>query len=89
MIYSLTSTKGSFEMSMPSISIEPDSSSTILENAMKMVDFPAPVRPTTPTFSPGAILRVKPFSTLSVFGLYLKKISLNSTSPFKGHPDGV
>jgi hypothetical protein len=52
-------------MLTPSISIEPPQGSTIRISASTSVDFPAPVRPATPTFSPAAICKLMPFSTVS------------------------
>lgn len=44
--------KSIFEISILSISILPSNNSTILLILMQIVDFPAPVLPTTPIFSP-------------------------------------
>ena len=41
-------------ISIPSIYIEPDSSSIIRDKVKARVDFPAPVLPTTPTLVPGS-----------------------------------
>ena len=49
-----------------------------------MVLFPAPVRPTIPTFEPPSILKFRPFRTSSVLGLYLSYTLLNSTVPLSG-----
>lgn len=57
-----------FDMSTPSIKIVPVSSSTSLDKVKPSVDFPAPVRPTTPTFMPGSALKVRFLITKSVFG---------------------
>ena len=80
-IFSLTFCKSTLRISTPSISIDPDSNSTILLRLKQIVDFPAPVRPTTPTFVPGLTLKLKSFKTTSVVGLYLRKTFLNSTLP--------
>ena len=72
-------------MFSPSISIEPPQISTILVKARLRVDFPAPVLPTIPTFSPAPILTESPLSTSSVFGLYLSLTSLIKISPLCGH----
>jgi len=76
--------KSIFEISMPSISIEPSNSSTILLKLIQTVDLPAPVLPTTPTFVPGSTTNVKCFRTAGVFGLYFSVTFLNSTSPLLG-----
>uniref|UniRef100_A0A7C8ZKD3 Uncharacterized protein n=1 Tax=Opuntia streptacantha TaxID=393608 RepID=A0A7C8ZKD3_OPUST len=52
------------------------------------VDFPLPVRPTTPTFSPPFMLTVMPLSTRGVLGLYLTCKSLISTLPCDGQFGG-
>ena len=46
------SARGRCLMLMSSMTMDPDSSSSIRKRARKRLDFPAPVRPTTPTFSP-------------------------------------
>eukprot|EP00967_Tisochrysis_lutea_P132267 scaffold230729_cov26-Tisochrysis_lutea.AAC.2 len=48
--------------STPSSVMRPASSSTSRKSAEAIVDLPAPVRPTMPTCSPGAIATSKPFS---------------------------
>ena len=58
------------EMSIPSITIFPAEGSTSLNNTWTRVDFPLPVRPTTPIFSPPWILNVRPLRTRGVFGRY-------------------
>ena len=73
------------EIFKPSIHIDPDSISTILLRLRLIVLFPAPVLPTIPIFFPPSISKVRPFSTKSVFGLYLSFTSLNVTFPFCGH----
>ena len=57
------------EMSSPSIKIEPECNSTILVNAIEIVDLPAPVLPTIPTFSPGDTLNESFFKTVSINSL--------------------
>ncbi len=47
-------------MLIPSILMQPPSASMILNNPRVNDDFPAPVWPTTPTFSPGKIVNVTP-----------------------------
>lgn len=61
----------SAQISMPSIIIFPADGSTSLNKTWINVDFPLPVRPTTPIFSPPWMLRVMPLSTKGVFGRYL------------------
>ena len=81
--------RSSLLMSSPSITMEPPTISTIRLRLRQMVDLPAPVLPTTPTFSPGRALKVSWSRTTSVVGLYFKTTSLNSTSPLCGHPGAV
>jgi len=47
-------------MLMSSIFIQPPEASMSLKSAKVRDDFPAPVRPTIPTFSPGRILNETP-----------------------------
>jgi hypothetical protein len=61
--------------SIPPIKILPFSISTIRLIAILIVLFPAPVRPTMPTFEPPSILKLSPFKTKSVFGRYLSSTS--------------
>ena len=75
-------------ISMPSISIYPANASTILGIARLIVDLPAPVLPTSPTFLPASILNERPFSTSGRCFRYLSRTSLNSTSPFIGQTEG-
>lgn len=56
-------------ISIPSMIIFPPDGSTSLNKTWINVDFPLPVRPTTPTFSPPLMSRVIPLSTSGVFGL--------------------
>ena len=60
-----------FETSMPSIKIDPSADSRIRNNANVSEDFPAPVRPTIPIFSPEEILNVTPLRTSSRPSRYL------------------
>lgn len=67
-------------MSAPPMNIsEPVSATTIRNRAWIMLDFPAPVRPTIPTFWPPSILKLISLSTGSNFSLYLIEKCLNST----------
>jgi hypothetical protein len=59
-------------MSTPSISIEPEKSSIILLKDKQIVLLPAPVRPTTPIFSPDLTSNVRSLSTFSVLGRYFR-----------------
>ena len=52
-----------------------------------MVDFPAPVLPTTPIFSPYWTLKESLFKTISVSGLYLKDTPANSILPYSGQAE--
>ena len=72
------------EMSIPSILIEPLQSSIIRERASEIVDLPAPVLPTTPTFVPGITMKESSFSTISVFGLYFSYTLSKSIRPLFG-----
>lgn len=74
-----------WEISWPSISIQPESASTILQRASQMVDFPAPVLPTTPTLCLGMIVKFKFLRTSSVSGLYLRWKFTNWIFPLWGH----
>jgi hypothetical protein len=77
-------------ISIPSISIKPPFyNSSILDKDNAIVDFPAPVLPTMPTFYPGSILNVRFYKTVFVSGLYYKLAFLNSTAPFCGHYSGT
>ena len=49
-----------------------------------MVDFPAPVLPTTPIFWPFSTSNDKSFKTISVFGRYLKDTWMKLTLPSSG-----
>lgn len=72
-------------ISIPSISIFPPQSSTILERERQIVDLPAPVLPTTPTLVPGLTTKLRFLRTISVLGLYLRLALINSTCPYRGH----
>ena len=80
-ILSLKSDNPSFEISAPSILILPPHPSMILQSARQSVDFPAPVHPTTPIFSPGFIFKLSPQRTSSVSSRYLAQKFSNSISP--------
>ena len=72
-------------MSTPSITMRPASSSTMRIRHSTNELLPAPVRPTTPTFSPGVMCREICFSTGSSSGLYRIVRSSITTSPCAGH----
>lgn len=72
----LNSSKFTYEISIPSISIDPSYNSRILSKVRIIVDFPAPVLPTTPIFSLGLILTLKFLRTGGRFSLYLADTSL-------------
>ena len=57
-------------MFLPSIIISPLADSKTLKIARRIVDFPDPVLPTIPTFSPGLILNLRPFNTKGKSSLY-------------------
>jgi len=75
--------------STPSISIEPSSSSMILDRVIAVVVLPEPVLPMIPTFYPAFIFMFTFFKTRSVLGLYLRLAYLNSILPYDGHKSGT
>ena len=68
-----------------SIKTFPSAASTILKKASVRDDFPAPVRPTTPIFSPPETLKFSPLRTRSSPSLYRIFKSQTSMLPFNGH----
>lgn len=66
----LKSNKFISEISTSSIKIFPLKTSSTLNRLRVIVDFPAPVLPTTPIFSWESILISNPFNTVSKFYLY-------------------
>lgn len=66
----LRSWSPNLQMSTPSIMMVPAEGSTSLKKTCIRVDFPLPVRPTMPIFSPPLILREIPFRTSGVLDLY-------------------
>ncbi|KAH3670506.1 hypothetical protein OGAPHI_001021 [Ogataea philodendri] len=74
-----------FEMSSPSMVMLPSSRSTNLKKLVIMVDFPAPVRPTTPIFSPAFTWKETSSITLGRSGAYLIEMFLTSITPSEGH----
>ena len=77
----LRSFSGISTIVLPSIRMAPVLGYTSLKIEEVIVDFPAPVRPTTPIFSPGFIVKVSFLSTDGSPGLYLIVRLLNSTLP--------
>lgn len=73
--------KGYYLISFWSIKILPSAASKILSKQLIRVDFPAPVRPTIPTFSPCLMLRVIPLITSGSPYLYLAQYFSNFMSP--------
>ena len=67
------------------MTILPEQISTMRDKAYEIVDFPAPVLPTTPILDPGSIYSVNPLRTSSVVGRYLNSTPSNSTAPSVGH----
>ena len=81
-ILSLRSESPIVEMSTPSIIILPPELSMIRQIERQSVDFPAPVRPTTPIFSPALMCKFNPQSTSSVSSQYRIRKFSNFMSPF-------
>lgn len=73
----LRSWRPNAEMSMPSMMIFPPDGSTNRNKTWINVDFPPPVRPTTPIFSPPVMLMLIPLRTKGVSGRYLTCSSKN------------
>ena len=83
-IFSLNTFNSTFEISTWSIEIDPYETSSILVRASARVDFPDPVLPTTPIFSPPATLKLIPFKTRSRLGRYFTSTVLNMIVPSLG-----
>jgi hypothetical protein len=66
----------------PSRYYDPGSVSYIRNKHCMREDFPAPVLPTTPTFSPYYILKETDFKAKGMSGRYLMERFLNYTVPF-------
>lgn len=66
----LRSWRPTVQISIPSTTILPAEGSINLNNTWMRVDFPLPVRPTTPIFSPPWMVRDIPFRTRGVFSRY-------------------
>mmetsp|Transcript_2918 Transcript_2918/g.8531 ORF Transcript_2918/g.8531 Transcript_2918/m.8531 type:complete len:294 (-) Transcript_2918:2906-3787(-) len=76
------------EMSMPSMTMRPASSSMSRNTQLIKLLFPAPVRPTTPALLEAGMVTVRPFSTSGSPGLYLICTPSNRTSPLEGQESG-
>mmetsp|Transcript_6058 Transcript_6058/g.27151 ORF Transcript_6058/g.27151 Transcript_6058/m.27151 type:complete len:320 (+) Transcript_6058:842-1801(+) len=74
--------------STPSMAIVPDAGSTTRKSATKREDFPLPVRPHTPSFSPAIAVNVRSLSTKGKPGRYLMFRPVTSSLPFCGHAVG-
>ena len=72
-------------MSISSIKIFPSNDSIIRHIDITIVDFPLPVLPIIPIFSPGFIFKFIFFKIIGLKGLYLTEKSINSILPFEGH----
>ena len=83
-IFERRSSKLNFEMSFPSRIIWPDQASSILSKHIMIVDFPDPVRPTTPIFYPPVKVTLRPLKTKSKLGRYLHLKSMNLICPLSG-----
>ncbi|KNC29590.1 hypothetical protein FF38_03751, partial [Lucilia cuprina] len=79
---------GQPEISIPSITTVPLTGSNILNNAVIMVDFPAPVRPTTPTFCPPRTSKLTLLMTNGKLSAYLKLKSWKWMPPLVGQASG-
>mmetsp|Transcript_29430 Transcript_29430/g.77127 ORF Transcript_29430/g.77127 Transcript_29430/m.77127 type:complete len:231 (-) Transcript_29430:3396-4088(-) len=77
------SRRGSEQDGTPSTRIVPEVGAMRSSAAIRD-DFPAPVRPTTPTLLPGAMLRVTPCSTATFGSAYQSRTFLNSSAPAAG-----
>ena len=71
MIDSLNYFRLNVDISTPSMIIRPSYASNNLSNDIVIVDFPAPVLPTTPIFSLGLISRVTSLIANGKLSLYL------------------
>ncbi|KAH3687467.1 hypothetical protein WICPIJ_001577 [Wickerhamomyces pijperi] len=69
--FDLKSVSPNLEVLMLSISMWPSTGSIILKMAKASDDFPAPVLPTIPTFSPALMSKLMSFKTKSKFSRYL------------------
>mmetsp|Transcript_4893 Transcript_4893/g.20015 ORF Transcript_4893/g.20015 Transcript_4893/m.20015 type:complete len:253 (-) Transcript_4893:1186-1944(-) len=75
----------SVAMSTPSMTTRPAHASTSRNVATRIVDLPAPVRPTTPAFSPGLRANDASRSASGRPGRYLSETASNATAPWAGH----
>lgn len=74
------------DKSWPSNRMSPESRSHNLNKHERRVDFPAPVLPTMPTFSPLLMFAVKSFKESGKSLRYLMFTELKVRSPVLGHP---
>lgn len=72
-------------ISVLSMVILPLQLSDSLNSVARIVDLPAPVLPTTPTFMPAYALKLRPTRDGSMVSLYFISTSLNSIWPPSGH----
>ncbi|KAK1938118.1 hypothetical protein P3T76_009268 [Phytophthora citrophthora] len=72
-------------MSTSSMSTRPLSKSQIRKSAIMRDDFPAPVRPQIPTFSPAATSKLTPLSTSGSSGRYRRQSWSKRMVPRTGH----
>ncbi|KAK1938123.1 hypothetical protein P3T76_009273 [Phytophthora citrophthora] len=72
-------------MSTSSMSTRPLSKSQIRKSAIMRDDFPAPVRPQIPTFSPAATSKLTPLSTSGSSGWYRRHSWSKRMVPLAGH----
>ena len=86
---SLNSWRLILEVSTLSIFITPLYSSMIRDSANPIVDFPAPVLPTTPTFIPGSTSNEIFLRTKSVSGRYLTSTPSKDICPEEGQSLGA
>ena len=78
----------SVETSTPSMETVPDAGSTMRNNATNRDDFPLPVLPHTPSFSPASAVNVRSLSTRGKPGRYLMFRPVTTSLPFCGHAVG-
>ena len=77
--------KGISQIFSPSISIFPSKASITLNNDKVRLDFPLPVLPIIPIFSPGLISKLIFLSAKSQSSLYFIEKFSNATFPLLGH----
>ena len=84
-------TRGTYAVKLPDRPdiFNPPDEGAIRKIAARSEDFPAPVRPTTPTLSPGWILKLTPFSTAGPSSSYHRQRSDATISPSLSHCCGL